>query len=172
MAQTNDWSKSYQHSLGNVKMASIKIAEDNPEGVSKENLEDMKDDAQRVNDSIKNVSDRVKGIADRAHEQVDALRDITDIKKQIDNVSAENDKKTKTNIEEIGKMLNRNKPEDAQPFGYEGRDFTVEMQKQVRDLNPRPVLPQEEVDKQYNGNAQWLDRSHLGSWDKRFDQED
>ena len=168
MTQTNDWPKSYQHSLGNVKMAAIKIAEDNPEGVSKENLEEVKDNNQKINDSIKDVSDRARGIADQSRNYLDIPIGLSDFKSLVDKAGTENDKKTKANYEEIGKMLQPKNTEDAQPFGYKGRDFTVEMQKQVRGLTPRPVLPQEEVDAQYNGNPAWLDRSHLGSWNKRY----
>jgi len=53
--------------------------------------------------------------------------------------------------------------EDHQPFGYRGQGFTVEMQKQMRDLSERPTMSQEEVDSHYKGNPAWLDRSKLGA---------
>jgi len=52
----------------------------------------------------------------------------------------------------------------------------VERMRDVNDMDERIKKPmaQEEVDAQYRGTPEWLEknRSHLGSWDKRYANED
>jgi len=60
--------------------------------------------------------------------------------------------------------------DEHQPFGYKGMEEHEQLHRKVRDMNERIENPmaQEEVDAQYKGNPAWLDRSHLGSWNKRY----
>jgi hypothetical protein len=63
--------------------------------------------------------------------------------------------------------------DEQRPYGYKGIEEHKQLHRQVLDMDKRIEQPmaQEEVDKQYNGNPAWLDRSRLGSWSKRYTDE-
>jgi len=135
------------------------------DNLSPERLEAVRDiirsEQENINDAMRRTQDSAERMSGGVRDNMQTLDEVNALLNGI--------QKSK---EDRGHIHGPQCSHDGAPdHGGYSRITPQDELEQLHRMYERPEMPQEEVDAQYKGNPAWLDRSHLGSWNKRYTNE-